>query len=86
MKNSYPWCKVIEKIIVKKQRLATFLNDNSISLENHNFWNLEYQGSELAALKSADHHINFADAIYSEINIEHVYKNCGLLSEMDSFL
>ena len=26
------------------------------------------------------------DAIYSEVNTDYVYENCGLLEEMDSFL
>jgi FkbM family methyltransferase len=85
--KSYPWCKVVETIKVQKQRLSTFLINNShIDMKKYNFWNLDIQGVELSALKSADEFINFADAIYSEVNTEFVYKNCGLLNEMDTFL
>ena len=85
--KSYPWCKVSETIIVQKQRLSTFLTNNpDIDIKKYNFWNLDIQGVELSVLKSAGEFINFADAIYSEVNTEFVYKNCGLLNEMDTFL
>lgn len=85
--ESYPWCKVTETIKVQKQKLSTFLvNNSNIDMNKYNFWNLDIQGVELSALKSAGDYINFADAIYSEVNTEFVYKNCGLLKEMDEFL
>jgi FkbM family methyltransferase len=85
--KSYPWCKVVETIKVQKQKLSTFLTNNSqIDMTKYNFWNLDIQGVELSALKSAGEFINSADAIYSEVNTEFVYKNCGLLNEMDTFL
>jgi hypothetical protein len=40
----------------------------------------------LNALKSAEEYLNEVDAIYSEINVQYVYQNCGLLQEMDNFL
>jgi FkbM family methyltransferase len=85
--KSYPWCKVTETIKVQKQKLSTFLTNNSqIDMTKYNFWNLDIQGVELSALKSAGDYLSSADAIYSEVNTEFVYKNCGLLKEMDEFL
>lgn len=85
--QSYPWCKVTEVQKVQKKRLDTFFKENpSFSVAEHNFWNLDIQGSELNALKSAEDYLNTVDAIYSEINIQYVYQNCGLLQEMDNFL
>ena len=85
--QSYPWCKVTEVQKVQKKRLDTFFKENpTFSVSEHNFWNLDIQGSELNALKSASEHLDVVDAIYSEINVQYVYQNCGLLQEMDNFL
>lgn len=85
--QSYPWCKVTEVQKVQKKRLDTFFTEHSdFNVAEHNFWNLDIQGSELNALKSAEEHLNTVDAIYSEINVQYVYQNCGLLQEMDKFL
>jgi FkbM family methyltransferase len=85
--QSYPWCKVTEVQKVQKKRLDTFFSEHpEINVSERNFWNLDIQGSELNALKSASDHLNFVDAIYSEVNIQYVYQNCGLLQEMDIFL
>lgn len=47
---------------------------------------MDIQGVELAALRSAGDLIQHADAIYAEVNTQEVYKGCGILSELDSFL
>jgi FkbM family methyltransferase len=86
-KESYPWCIVNEVIKVNKQKLTTFsYNNPNVNFTTKNFWNLDIQGSELNALKSAGDLINNVDAIYSEVNTEYVYENCGLLEDMDKFL
>jgi FkbM family methyltransferase len=83
---SYPWCKVVETITVRTKRLDTFIIEKSIPMERRNFWNLDIQGAELNALRSAGDNINFADAIYAEVNTQEVYKGCGQLPELDTFL
>jgi FkbM family methyltransferase len=85
--QSYPWCKVTEVHKVQKKRLDTFFKENpEINVSERNLWVLDIQGSELNALKSASDYINHVDAIYSEVNTQYVYQNCGLLQEMDNFL
>lgn len=84
--KSYPWCKYVDTIIVNKKKLSTFFKEENIDVSRYNFWNLDIQGVELNALKSAGDFIDFTDAIYSEVNTEYVYKNCSLLEEMDSYL
>jgi FkbM family methyltransferase len=84
--QSYPWCKVVDTIKVKTQRLDSVVKVADIQIERRNFWNLDIQGAELKALRSAGHLINFADAIYCEVNTQEVYKGCALLSELDEFL
>jgi FkbM family methyltransferase len=84
--QSYDWCKVVKTINVRTQTLENVIRKHSIPIYKRNFWNLDIQGVELSALRSAGHFIDSADAIYSEVNTEEVYKKCGLLSEMDYFL
>jgi FkbM family methyltransferase len=84
--KSYPWCKVVDKITVNTQRLDNLIKNAQIPIETRNFWNLDIQGAELDALRSAADYINFADAIYCEVNTEEVYKGCALLPELDKFL
>jgi FkbM family methyltransferase len=83
---SYPWCKVIKTIEVTTEPLSVLINRTNIPIHERNFWNLDIQGVELNALKSAGEYIKYADAIYTEVNTEQVYKGCNLLSELDAFL
>lgn len=86
-KTNYPNINFIETIEVQKKKLSTFFREHpEIDPIKRNFWNLDIQGVELSALKSAEEYLNYVDAIYSEVNTEEVYKKCGLLSEMDEFL
>ncbi len=82
----YPWCVVSNVITVKTERLDSFIQLNHININNYNFWNLDIQGSELAALISAGDNITAADAIYCEVNTEEVYKGCSLLGDLDTYL
>jgi FkbM family methyltransferase len=83
---SYPWCQVCDVISVKTQTLENLIKNNNIPISERNFWNLDIQGVELSALKSAGDNINYADVIYTEINTIEVYKGCCLLPDLDSFL
>lgn len=84
--TTYPWCKVVKTITVKTQTLANLIATKNIPITQRNFWNLDIQGAELSALKSAGDAINHSDAIYAEVNIQEVYKGCALLPELDAFL
>lgn len=83
---SYPWCRVVNTLTVKTETLQTVVARTGIPIATRNFWNLDIQGAELAALRSAGVLIQHADAIYAEVNTQEVYKGCGLLSELDAFL
>jgi FkbM family methyltransferase len=86
-KINYPYIDFIETISVEKKKLSTFFREHlEIDPIKRNFWNLDIQGVELSALKSAGEYLDYVDAVYSEFNIEEVYKGCGLLHEMDEFL
>lgn len=84
--KTYPWCKVIATINVKTQTLSHLIDEKKIPMKDRNFWNLDIQGAELSAIKSAGDYINSADAIYTEVNTQEVYKGCCLLSDLDDYL
>lgn len=82
----HPQVWVIGKKKYKTKRLDTFIKENKIPIENLNFLNLDIQGTELKAMKSMGDYIRKFDYIYTEVNTEHVYKNCALLTEIDEYL
>lgn len=83
---SYPWCKVVKTLTVKTETLQGVVSRTGIPVAERNFWNLDIQGAELAALRSAGDLLRHADAIYAEVNTQEVYKGCGQLPELDAFL
>ena len=66
--------------------LNTFFTTHKIPYEGLDFWNLDIQGAELRALRGAQAALPFVKALYLEVNTEEVYKKCGLLPDLDSFL
>ena len=85
-KTSYPGIVVVDTRTVTTQKGINFVRENNIPIAQCNFWNLDIQGKELDVLKSMEHLIQYADAIYCEVNTEEVYEGCGLLSEIDAYL
>jgi FkbM family methyltransferase len=77
---------VIEERPVKTITLQKFFEDNFLDKTHYNFWNIDIQGAELYALKGAGDIINNVDALYLEVNTEHLYNDCPLFDEIDTFL
>jgi FkbM family methyltransferase len=84
--ENYKWCVVTEKRTLKTSRIDTMAKKHSWPIERYNFWNLDIQGAELLALKSAGDILKTVDVIYTEVNIEEVYKGCAQLDEIDNYL
>ena len=82
----YPHIHVVESREVKTQTLKSFIETNQISMNGCNFWNLDIQGKELDVLRSGEEYLKYADAVYCEVNLEEVYKGCGMLDDLDEFL
>lgn len=78
--------KYIGYIPLQTITLAHFFEQNSLDISKYNFWNLDIQGVELRALRSAGDLLQYADALYLEINYEEVYKGCSQINEIDAFL
>ena len=84
--QEHPWVTYVEDLPQKSITIQTFVKDNQIKMEKHNFWNFDIQGAELMALKGAGDLIHTAAAIYLEVNEKELYKGCGLIGEIDDFL
>ena len=84
--QEHPTVVYVDKIHTKTITINTFFDKNNISGSKYNFWNFDIQGAELMALKGATKYINHAKAIYLEVNEKELYKNCGLIGEIDTFL
>jgi FkbM family methyltransferase len=84
--QEYPYIVYVDKINLKSITIDTFFERNNVDASKYNFWNFDIQGAELMALKGATQSIKYAKAIYLEVNEKELYKNCGLITEIDTFL
>ena len=82
----HPHVKVVKTKVLKTNRMDTIIDKYNIPIDKLNFMNLDIQGVELRALKSMEKYLNHVDFIYTEVNIEEVYKGCNLMSEIDEYL
>ena len=84
--QEHPGIIYTDKIYGKSITIDTFFERNNKDASIYNFWNFDIQGAELMALKGATQSIKYAKAIYLEVNVKELYKNCGLINEIDNFL
>ena len=84
--QEHPDVVYVDKINLKSITIDTFFERNHIDASKFNFWNFDIQGAEFMALKGATRSIQYAKAIYLEVNVTELYKNCGLITEIDTFL
>lgn len=82
----HPSVIYVDKITQNSITVDTFFKRNKIDASPFNFWNFDIQGAELMALHGAKDSIVYADALYLEVNEKELYKNCGLIGDIDSFL
>jgi len=85
-KGYYNDINIINKISCKSLTLPSFISANNIDITKLNFWNLDIQGSEYNVLFGSQDLLKYCDAIYTEVNSDHVYKQCGLISDIDNLL
>jgi FkbM family methyltransferase len=82
----HPNVHYINDIKVINKTIDTMYSEDNIPYDFANFLNIDIQGAELLALKGMTKVINNYDYIYLEVNKEHLYKDCALIDEIDSFL
>lgn len=84
--QEHPSVVYVNTLQQKSKTINKFIRDNHIDIAQLNFWNFDIQGAELLALKGATEWISYADALFLEVNEKELYKNCGLIGEIDTFL
>ena len=84
--QEHPGVIYVDKIKLNSITIDTFFERNNIDASKYNFWNFDIQGAELMALKGATQSIKYAKAIYLEVNEKELYKDCGLINDVDNFL
>lgn len=84
--QEHPWVVYVDKLHLKSVTIDTFLERNAIDISKYDFWNFDIQGAELLALQGAVKSIQYAKAIYLEVNVKELYKQCGLIEDIDAFL
>ncbi len=84
--QEHPGITYVGQIHQPSITLDTFFARNNLDASKYNFWNFDIQGAELMALKGAVNSIQYASAIYLEVNEKELYKNCALIADIDDFL
>lgn len=82
----YPWCRFVDKYNGKSMTIEKLYCDNNIPKYFANFLNIDIQGAELLALKGMHDILHHFDFLYLEINQVEMYKNCALVTEIDTYL
>jgi FkbM family methyltransferase len=84
--QEHPHIYYVNQLRLNTITIDSFFERNCIDPSKFNFWNFDIQGAELMALKGATNAIQYAKAIYLEVNIKELYKGCALIEEIDDFL
>jgi len=84
--HHHPHVHFIQDVHLKTVTIDSFMTRHSFDPSKYDFWNFDIQGAELMALHGSRKALEFPKAIYLEVNTEEVYKGCGRLSEIDTFL
>ena len=77
---------ITSSVACRTEKLSSFLKRIEKDSAEYNFWNLDIQGSELHVLRGSKELLENCDAIYTEVNLEHVYNGCGLIQDIDKLL
>ena len=81
--EQHPQVYVVQERRLKTIRMDTLLKKHQF--HNYNFLNLDIQGKELCALKSFGN-LDVIDYIYTEVNVEELYRDCCLMNNLDEYL
>ncbi len=74
----------VDHITLPSTTLDTLVTD--VGFTNFNFLNMDLQGAEGIVLAGAAKVVDQLDYIYTEINVDHLYKDCVLLHELEEML
>ena len=84
--DEHPSVVYVDKLYQKSITIDTFFKRNNIDASKYDFWNMDIQGAELMALKGSTQSIKHVKVLYLEVNNKELYKDCGLIFDIDVFL
>lgn len=84
--TEHPDIKEIERRKITTITLNTLFERNNIPYDKFDFLNIDIQGAELLAFQGATKLLPHIKVIYAEVNVNELYKNCGLIDQIDAFL
>jgi len=92
----YPHIKYTKSVTMQAYRMDGVVRDfgsvkdkdATFNIDDFDFLNLDVQGAELKVLRGFGNLLSkpTLKAIYTEVNFEHVYKDCCLVEELDNYL
>ena len=82
----YPNISVTQKINIETNTIDELLKENNLDASHFNVLNMDIQGAEMYALLGAKNYLQKCDAVYLEVNFREMYKDCGLITDIDSYL
>lgn len=85
-KLMHPHIHYVDKLKKKTITIDSFFARNGLDAKKFNYWVMDIQGAELMALRGAPKSIQYANAMYLEVNEDELYKDCGLIGELDALL
>jgi len=84
--NEHPEVVYVERVCERSTTIDTFFLRNGLDASKCNFWNFDIQGAELMALMGSVKSLPHVKALYLEVNEKELYKDCGLIGDIDTFL
>lgn len=85
-KEQHPHVHYVGKLSVPTLTIDTFIEAKGFDREKFQFANIDVQGAELLVLKGMKKQLQFLNYLYLEVNADHLYEGCPLISEIDQFL
>lgn len=82
----YPNINVVQKINIETNTIDDLFKENKLDASQFNVLNMDIQGAEMYALLGAKNYLLKCDAVYLEVNFREMYKDCGLITDIDSYL
>ncbi len=82
----YPNINVVQKINIETNTIDDLFKENKLDASHFNVLNMDIQGAEMYALLGAKNYLQKCDAVYLEVNFREMYKDCGLITDIDSYL
>jgi FkbM family methyltransferase len=77
---------VSETLNMKTTTLKNIYKEYNLNPKEFNLLNIDIQGAELLALKGLEEYLCNFEYLYLEVNQEHLYKECALVTELDDYL